>query len=152
MGFRDLRSFNLAMLGKQGWRLITRPDSLCARVLKGRYFHDTNFMRATRKKHASSTWRAILAGREVLQHGLIKRVVDGESTDIWGDRWILDHFGARPIIPRGDGHPALVSQLLLDNGSWDETLIRDRFFPIDAETILRQLRGRGQSDFWGLGT
>jgi hypothetical protein len=35
MGFRDLRLFNLAMLGKQGWRLMEHPDSLCARVLKG---------------------------------------------------------------------------------------------------------------------
>jgi hypothetical protein len=36
MGFWDLRSFNLAMLGKQGWHLITRPESLCAReYLKG---------------------------------------------------------------------------------------------------------------------
>jgi hypothetical protein len=49
MGFRDLRSFNLAILGKQGWRLITRPDSLCARVLEGRYLHDTDFMSAVRK-------------------------------------------------------------------------------------------------------
>ena len=56
MGFRDLRCFNLAMLGKQGWRLITRPDSLCTRVLKGRYFHDSEFMLASRKRHASSTW------------------------------------------------------------------------------------------------
>jgi len=101
MGFRDLRSFNLAMLGKQGWRLITRPDSLCARVLKGRYFHDTNFMRATRKKHASSTWRAILAGREVLQHGLIKRVVDEEFTDIWCDRWITLGCGRSPLERTG---------------------------------------------------
>jgi hypothetical protein len=88
MGFRDLRSFNLAMLRKQGWRLITRVDSLCARVLKGRYFHDTDFMSATRKRLASSTWRAVLAGRDVLQHGLIKRVVNGETTNIWGDRRI----------------------------------------------------------------
>jgi hypothetical protein len=113
MGFRDLRSFNLAMLGKQGWHLITRPDSLCARVLKGRYYHDTEFLRATQKKHVSSTWRAILAGRDVLHNGLIRRVVDGESTAIWGDRWIADHFDAKPITPTVDGHPNLVSELLM---------------------------------------
>jgi hypothetical protein len=38
MGFKDIKLFNLAMLGKQGWRLLTNPDSLCAIVLKGKYF------------------------------------------------------------------------------------------------------------------
>lgn len=32
MGFRDLRLFNLAMLGKQGRRLLQNPDSLCAHI------------------------------------------------------------------------------------------------------------------------
>ena len=34
MGFRDLYCFNHAMLAKQCWRLITVPNSLCARVLE----------------------------------------------------------------------------------------------------------------------
>jgi len=52
MGFRDLHLFNKAMLGKQGWRLITRQDSICARILKRRYYHDGEFMDSSRKKHA----------------------------------------------------------------------------------------------------
>jgi len=146
MGFRDLRCFNLAMLGKQGWRLITRPDSLCAKVLKD--YHDIEFMRATRKRHASSTWRAILAGREALQHGLIRRVVNGQSIEIWGDRWISGHFGAKPITHREDEHPIHVSELLLPNGTWDEQVLRDQFLPIDAATIKRQPVGRGVADYW----
>jgi len=27
MGFKDLSTFNLSMLGKQGWKLLTEPDS-----------------------------------------------------------------------------------------------------------------------------
>lgn len=47
MGFRDLHSFNLAMLAKQVWRLLAEPESLCARVLRARYFPDGNLQKAT---------------------------------------------------------------------------------------------------------
>lgn len=40
IGFWDLHLFNLALLGKQGWRLLVKLDSRCARILKGHYFHD----------------------------------------------------------------------------------------------------------------
>ena len=55
LGFRDIKQFNIAMLGKQGWRLMVTPESLCARVLKGKYYHNSDFMSATRKKNASHT-------------------------------------------------------------------------------------------------
>jgi hypothetical protein len=38
MGFKDLHCFNLAMLAKQCWRLLSDPDSICARVLRAKYF------------------------------------------------------------------------------------------------------------------
>jgi len=30
MSFKDLSAFNLAMLGKQGWKFIIEPESLVA--------------------------------------------------------------------------------------------------------------------------
>jgi hypothetical protein len=42
MGFCELALFNQAMLPKTAWHLLTIPDSLCARVLKGRYYPDTD--------------------------------------------------------------------------------------------------------------
>lgn len=94
MGFREIHLFNLAMLGKQGWRLLTNPSSLCARVLAGKYFHNMEFMNAKKKKNSSHVWQAILKGRAALHLGLIKRIRDGMSTNIWEDKWI-------PTIPRG---------------------------------------------------
>lgn len=40
MGFRDLKSFNKALLAKQGWRLQTNTQSLFSRVFKAKYFPD----------------------------------------------------------------------------------------------------------------
>lgn len=69
MGFHDMALFNQAMLGKQGWRLLTEPDSLCARVLKGIYFPQGDFWNAIAPRSASVTWRSILYGRDLLKQG-----------------------------------------------------------------------------------
>ena len=67
LGFKDFELFNLAMLGKQGWRLLTHPQSLCARVLKGKSYPNTDVLHATVPARASATWKAIVAGREALK-------------------------------------------------------------------------------------
>ena len=44
LGFRDLHTFNLVMLEKQGWQLMHNTDTLVARILKAKYFpHDELF-------------------------------------------------------------------------------------------------------------
>jgi len=148
MGFRDLRLFNLAMLGKQGWRLMTRPDSLCTKVLKGRYFHDSDFLSASRKKHASHTWRAILAGREVLQQGLIRKIGNGSATNVWENRWIPNHFEGKPFTPPDGLNIDTVADLCTASGSWNEELIRNKFISMDADAILRTPHFNSVEDCW----
>lgn len=38
LGFKDLEGFNLALLAKQGQRLLDNADSILAKVLKNRYY------------------------------------------------------------------------------------------------------------------
>jgi hypothetical protein len=38
LGFRDFKAFNLAMVAKQGWKIMTQPETLVARMFKERYF------------------------------------------------------------------------------------------------------------------
>ena len=90
-----------------------------------------------------------MAGREALQSGLIKRVVDGNNTGIWRDRWIANHFEGRPITPQDDQNVVMVADLLTESGEWNAQLIRDIFLPIDAEAIMKQPVGSGGHDFWG---
>ncbi|KAJ9548141.1 hypothetical protein OSB04_020684 [Centaurea solstitialis] len=38
LGFRDFTAFNVAMLGKQAWRLVSNPTSLVSRIYKAKYY------------------------------------------------------------------------------------------------------------------
>ena len=67
LGFRDLQSFNLAMLAKQVWRLLHETESLCARVLRARYYPDGKLLNARMKAGSSYTWQSVLAGLRMFQ-------------------------------------------------------------------------------------
>jgi hypothetical protein len=82
MGFRDNEDFNQALLAKQAWRLVTKPDSLCVRVLKAWYFSDGTFWNVGHPKRSSYTWKSILRGRDLLKEGVVWRIEDGENVDV----------------------------------------------------------------------
>ena len=43
MEFRNFKAFNLAMVAKQGWSFMSKPESLVTRVFKSRYFPRSSF-------------------------------------------------------------------------------------------------------------
>lgn len=47
--FRDLESFNKALLAKNLWRIVTNPISLAAIVLREKYCKNGNFIEAKAK-------------------------------------------------------------------------------------------------------
>jgi hypothetical protein len=88
MSFRYNEYFNQAMLAKQGWRLLKFPNSLMAQVVKAKYYPRGNFLEANMGSCPSYAWRSIWKARKLLKEGLIWRVGDGLSINIWRDRWI----------------------------------------------------------------
>ena len=88
MGFRDLKDFNLALLAKQGWRILKNQSSLIHRVFKAKYFAQCSFWEAQVGRRPSYAWRSIMAAREVLERGSKWSIGNGEQVSIWKDRWI----------------------------------------------------------------
>ena len=64
MGFCDMHCFNVALLAKQVWCLLDNPDSVCAHLLKAKYFSDGDLMNASLKKVTSfmgkALWRELI--------------------------------------------------------------------------------------------
>ncbi|XP_019184990.1 PREDICTED: uncharacterized protein LOC109179969 [Ipomoea nil] len=69
--FKKFSRFNIALLAKQGWRLLKNPNSLVAHLYKARYYPNTDFMNAKLGVNPSYCWRSILAGQDILRRGCI---------------------------------------------------------------------------------
>ncbi|XP_004296207.1 PREDICTED: uncharacterized protein LOC101297422 [Fragaria vesca subsp. vesca] len=139
LGFRDMRLFNMALLAKQGWRLIRQPNSLLAQVLKARYFPSESFMEAEVAKGCSFTWRSILKGRDLLKKGLRFQVGNGESISVWDDPWIPLPYSFRPYSPPMEGTEELrVCDLIdPDTGDWNVWLLNELFMGNEVDIIAR---------------
>lgn len=86
MGFRDLECFNLALLAKQGWRLIQNPDTLVARIFKEKYYPDADFISSNLGSRPSYAWRSVWTSKKLLQVGMMWRVGNGKNIKIWHDK------------------------------------------------------------------
>lgn len=108
------------MLAKQACRLLNDPNSLIARIYKGRYFASSDFMSSGKGYRPSYAWRSILFGREFLSKGLMKSIGNGRSTFVWSHNWILNETPRRPINKQQEIDVNLcVSSLIGDDGQWD---------------------------------
>jgi hypothetical protein len=138
LGFRDLRIFNQALLARQAWRILDKPGSLCARLLKAKYFPRGSLIDTVTPANASPTWNAILHCLDLLKQGLIWRIGNGASVRIRRDPWIPRGFNCRATTRRGRCRLHWVSDLLdSDRRGWNYGKITTFFYPADAEAIAQ---------------
>ncbi|XP_013583433.1 PREDICTED: uncharacterized protein LOC106292388 [Brassica oleracea var. oleracea] len=138
LGFRDSRDFNLALLVKQVWRLLIYPDSLLARVLKGRYYRHSNPLLVGKANNPSYGWSSLWTARSVLGEGLQRTIGTGADTNVWEDCWIPEEL-ARLALLVGDeiDRDLRVHHLIIhETKCWNEPLIRELIVPEDVGKIL----------------
>ncbi|XP_062007579.1 uncharacterized protein LOC133724753 [Rosa rugosa] len=78
---RSLSEFNLSMLAKQAWRVVSNPTSLVARLYKARYYPEGNFWTATTHASPSYSWRSIFATRDFIQTSSFWQISDGHMNE-----------------------------------------------------------------------
>ena len=72
LGFRDITTFNRALLAKLCWRILQNPSCLLAKVLLGKYCRNSSILDSKVKNSASHGWRSICMGRDLLSSRLWK--------------------------------------------------------------------------------
>lgn len=139
LGFRTLRDFNVAMLAKQGWRIMNRPDTLAAKLLKCKYFPTTEFLEASihEGSRPSYTWRSIMEAQYLLRVGCRRRVGEGRSISIWEDKWLPSFPFHVSTTAREDEEVLMVSDLIDENTRrWNLGVLEQTFDVEDVNNIL----------------
>lgn len=153
MGFRDFRDFNLAMLGKHGWRFITNPNSLVSRVFKAKYFPDSDFMEAKIGNNPSSVWRSIWEAKHVISAGMRWKIGSGNSVNIIGQPWLFDDNN--PFITssvQGLENRKVSDLMTMEYRAWEEEILRDMFNVRDQQCIRSVPLNENQDEdtlYWG---
>uniref|UniRef100_A0A803Q469 Reverse transcriptase zinc-binding domain-containing protein n=1 Tax=Cannabis sativa TaxID=3483 RepID=A0A803Q469_CANSA len=150
MGFLDLRDYNLAFLGKQGWRLLTNEDSLVSKIYKARYYPSGSFLTATLGQNSSFIWKSILEAQGLVQAGVRKSIGNGTNVSILLDPWLPDP--SNPYVL--SDHPRLMNQNVsslfsVQSKSWDLDIVNDLFEERDKNLVLSiQLSENATADEW----
>lgn len=125
MGFKNIKDFNMAFLGKQGQALLNNPTSLVAKVLKARYYPQTDFLSASLGSSLSYSWKSIWALPMVVLEGLRWRLGDGNRIHVWFDPWLRGGTKklTKPIVNSFDPNLLLNDLIDRDSVSWKVELL-----------------------------
>lgn len=85
LGFRDLEAFNAALLCKQIWRVITRPNLLMSKIMKYKYFPNGDIFDAISKAGDSWVWKNLNESKVLLKEGCSQQVGNGVRIKVWED-------------------------------------------------------------------
>lgn len=139
LGFRELETFNIALLTKMATRVSTEPDSLWVKILKGIYYPMGDLNSASKGARASWGWASLLHGRDTLIREGLWIVGDGQSIKALSDPWIYTKPGWRVEEQHGTNWEVdtKVADLIKPNRTWDEQQIRAMLCQTDADRIMQ---------------
>ncbi|CAN1849813.1 Uncharacterized mitochondrial protein AtMg00310 [Linum perenne] len=138
LGFKDLQTFNHALLAKQTWRILQNPDLLLARIYKGRYFPNSSLMQAGKGSNPSWGWRGILKGREIIKVGHRWQVGDGMQISHFLDQWIPTFPPSTPILSMKESILDIPFSVagFINNGKWNHNKLNSIFSDDSIDKIL----------------
>ncbi|CAN0846303.1 LINE-1 retrotransposable element ORF2 protein [Linum grandiflorum] len=135
LGFRNFYALNQALLAKQGWYLLSNPNSLAAKVLKGKYYPHSTFLQAKCRSNSSPAWKSLCFGATLLRQGAFWQFGNGESFCPLQDNWLLSPrpTPASLLHPHNNHLPPLSD--FHKHGIWLEDKLQRYFSPRSVELI-----------------
>lgn len=125
LGFKDLRLFNIALLGRQLWRLVHNKNTLCYQVLSSKYFPEEDPFDPKKVDKPSYVWSSFCSAASALKNGFGWQVGNGRSISICNKRWGFEELdGSFILLSAQVDDPCVVRDLWLQSSyQWDKAKV-----------------------------
>ena len=140
MGFRRIHEFNLSLLTKLGWKLLSNTDCLWVSQLQNKYIKYGNFISSPNLTSASLLWKGIQKIKPFISACACLKASRSLSSSIWSSNWVLSipSFKPSPKFPFSHNFQYLQVRDLIDHSSHQNaSAIHSLFDSVSAQEILR---------------
>jgi ribonuclease HI len=141
LGFRKMHDFNLALIAKLGWKLLSNSDCLWVNQLQRKYIKYGDFLSAPATHSSSWLWKGIQRIKPFISAGACLRASRFSSSPVWTTSWIptVPSFKPTPKFLLNRTFPSLQIMDLInsDNLSWRTSSIHALFDTVSAGEILK---------------
>lgn len=121
LGLRRLDVWNMTLMSKHIWNIITHKESLWFRWIHSYHLSGRNFWEVQIKANASWGWRKLLLLRDKVKLHFLYKIGNGKNTSAWFDFWNacgpLNFISNRDITRAGFNRTSLVADMVGVN-SW----------------------------------
>ncbi|KAK5846144.1 hypothetical protein PVK06_002415 [Gossypium arboreum] len=123
LGFKNLFLFNKALLAKKVWRLLSQSNFLLAKVLKARYYPHSDILSTKIGFYPSFTWKSICSAWDLIADGILRRIGNGASVNIWNDPWLPGVENNRISVQNMNPNWTIVTRLIkAETNTWNKEL------------------------------
>jgi hypothetical protein len=136
-----MHDFNLALIAKLGWKLLSKTDCLWVNQLQRKYIKYGDFLSSPAPSTASWLWKGIQKIKPIISARACLRVSRLSSSPIWTSNWVptIPSFKPKPKFPLNRNFPSLQIMDLINIGSlsWKSSSIHALFDSTLANEILK---------------
>ncbi|KAL4339153.1 hypothetical protein GQ457_08G031640 [Hibiscus cannabinus] len=148
MAFKDLHLFNIALLGKQLWCLLSEPGSLLYRTFRAKYFPDGDLLHASVPACSSFSWKGLHHALSRLRDGFFWTLGIDSQIHMFKDRWGgFFHIALSDSSADNEELPLRCRDFMVPGQPlWDHSKLSERLPSADVEKIVEVPISSGRVD------
>lgn len=129
LGFKDLNLVNKALLAKQFWRVVEKPESIVSKWVSHKYLSQDSNLQIRRSTLQSLVWKGVVANADIITRDLRWKMGNGRKINIASKFWPWQWNGPRGICNASD-------LLNVKGDAWDPVKVRSFYTQLQATGVL----------------